>query len=72
MLAYLMDWCLTKPRHGFRNLNWFLATYVTFGVGEMHVYQPYNKYASQQLDLLCFMVMKRGILSKLLASISTN
>ncbi|VDP27057.1 unnamed protein product [Schistosoma mattheei] len=39
-----MGWYLTKSQHGFEKPVWLLPTYVTYGEGEISVYQSKDEY----------------------------
>ncbi|VDP84448.1 unnamed protein product [Schistosoma mattheei] len=55
-----MGWCSTKSLHGFRKLVWLLPTNVTYGEGEISVYQLRNEYTAQQFVPFYFTVAKCG------------
>ncbi|VDO67207.1 unnamed protein product [Schistosoma mattheei] len=54
-----MGWCLTKSQYGFEKLVWILPTYVTYGEGEISVYQLRDEFTARQFVLFYFTAAKR-------------
>ncbi|VDO65331.1 unnamed protein product [Schistosoma margrebowiei] len=51
---------MTKSQYGFEKRVWLLPTYVTYGEGEISVYQLRGEYTARWFVLFYFTAAKHG------------